>query len=159
MEVVSPSEGDGLTWDEKLGRYHQVGVSELVRFDPEAPEGQRLRVWDRVKGDLVERQIDADRTPCLALGLAAWTVPHDSGTQWRGRAPRPARRGRRGAAPPGTEEAEARKRAEAEAGRAAADAGRAEANAGRAAAEARVRELEEQLRRARGDGGGSSGAS
>ena len=73
VEIVSPNEGDGLTWDEKLSRYHQLGVAELVRFDPDAPEGARLRVWDRVDGDLVERQMAGDRTPCLALGLA-WRV-------------------------------------------------------------------------------------
>jgi Uma2 family endonuclease len=82
VEIVSPNEGDGLPWEEKLARYHQLGVSELVRFDPEALEGKRLRVWDRVGGDLVERQIGADRTPCLTLGLA-WTVravPAPNGT-------------------------------------------------------------------------------
>jgi Uma2 family endonuclease len=145
VEIVSPTEGDGLTWDEKLARYHQLGVSELVRFDPEAPEGQRLRVWDRVEGDLVERQIGDDRTPCLALGLA-WTVrripaPNGEGEHLGLRLVDDA--GRLLEAP---EEAEARKRVEAEAGRAEADAGRAEADAGRAAAEARVRELEELLR-------------
>ncbi|HEY2517709.1 MAG TPA: Uma2 family endonuclease, partial [Polyangiaceae bacterium] len=73
VEIVSPNEGDGLAWDEKLARYHQLGVAELVRFDPEAPEGEHLRVWDRVDGDLVERRIAGDRTLCLTLGLA-WTV-------------------------------------------------------------------------------------
>lgn len=48
-------------------------MKELVRFDPEAPAGQRLRAWDRVREDLVERQIEGDRTPCLTLGLN-WTV-------------------------------------------------------------------------------------
>jgi hypothetical protein len=73
VEIVSPNEGDGVPWEEKLARYHQLGITELVRFDPEAPEGQRLRAWDRVEGDLVERAISDDRTPCLVLGLA-WCV-------------------------------------------------------------------------------------
>jgi hypothetical protein len=73
LEIVSPNEGDGVSWDEKLVRYHEVGVQELLRFDPEGPEGQRLRAWDRVRGDLVERQLAADRTPCLVLGLN-WAV-------------------------------------------------------------------------------------
>jgi len=73
VEIISPSEGDASGWDEKLARYHEAGVSELVRFDPEAPEGARLRVWDRVEGDLVEREVDTDTTPCLTLNLA-WVV-------------------------------------------------------------------------------------
>jgi Uma2 family endonuclease len=73
VEIVSPSEGDGVPWNEKLSRYHELGVKELVRFDPEGAEGSRLRVWDRVHDDLVERQIPGDRSPCLTLGLN-WTV-------------------------------------------------------------------------------------
>ena len=73
VEVIRPIEGDGVAWDEKIARYHELGVKELVRFDPEEPDGRRLRVWDRVREDLVERVITDDRTPCLALGLA-WTV-------------------------------------------------------------------------------------
>jgi Uma2 family endonuclease len=73
VEIVSPSENDGKSWEEKRASYHRLGVTELVRFDPEAPEGERLRVWDRVQGDLVEREIGGDRTPCLTLGLV-WTV-------------------------------------------------------------------------------------
>src|SRR5258706_6718026 len=52
VEVISPNEGDGVEWDEKLARYHEMGVFELVRFDPEEAEGKRLRVWDRVDDDL-----------------------------------------------------------------------------------------------------------
>jgi Uma2 family endonuclease len=130
VEIVSPNEGDGTTWDEKLARYHQLGVGELVRFDPEAPKGERLRVWDRVDGDLVERQIGGDRTPCLALGLA-WAVrmipaPNGSGEHLGLRLMDDA--GELLQVP----EESAAKRAE--------------------SAEARVRELEEQLRRAQGGG-------
>jgi Uma2 family endonuclease len=73
VEIISPNEGDGVDWEEKLARYHELGVKELVRFDPEASEGCRLRAWDRVREDLVERVVADDRTPCLTLGLA-WTV-------------------------------------------------------------------------------------
>ncbi|HEY2516869.1 MAG TPA: Uma2 family endonuclease, partial [Polyangiaceae bacterium] len=148
IEIVSPNEGDGTTWEEKIERYHQLGVTELVRFDPAQTEGKRLRVWDRVKGDLVERQIGADRTPCLALGLS-WTV-----------CPIPAPTGElvglrlvddEGRVLLTQEETEAKGRAEEAKGRAAAEA-RADAEAAaRAIAEARVRELEEELRR-RGPG-------
>ncbi len=73
VEIISPNEGDGVTWDEKLARYHEAGITELVRFDPEAREGARLRAWDRVEGDLVEREVVADTTPCQTLGLV-WGV-------------------------------------------------------------------------------------
>lgn len=71
VEIVS--ESDRLSWDEKLTRYHELGVRELVRFDSHAPPASRIRVWDRVDDDLVERETDGDRTPCLTLGLH-WVV-------------------------------------------------------------------------------------
>jgi Uma2 family endonuclease len=73
VEIVSPNEGDGIAWDDKLARYHELGVKELVRFDPEAAEGRRLRAWDRVREDLVEREVAGDSTPCLTVG-PSWTV-------------------------------------------------------------------------------------
>jgi Uma2 family endonuclease len=73
VEIISPNEGDGVAWEEKLARYHECGVRELVRFDPDAPVGRRLRVWDRVDDDLVERVVEADRTPCVALGFR-WCI-------------------------------------------------------------------------------------
>lgn len=123
VEIVSPGEGDGTPWDEKLARYHEVGIKELVRFDPEEPPGRRLRAWDRVREDLVERVISEDKTPCLTLGLA-WTVrmiPSRSG------------------------EVIGLRLAD-EQGRLLETREEKEASA-RAAAEARVRELEEELRR------------
>jgi Uma2 family endonuclease len=146
VEVVSDS--DRREWREKLADYHELGIKELVRFDPAAPEGARLRVWDRVDEDLVERAISEDRTPCLTLGLH-WVV-------------RPVEtepvglrliddQGRLLEVP--EEAAERGRAAEAEL-RAAAERGRAVEAELRAAAEERIRELEEELRRAQG--GGSS---
>jgi Uma2 family endonuclease len=123
VEIISPNEGDGIAWDEKLARYHELGVKELVRFDPEAPAGHRLRAWDRVREDLVEREIEGDRTPCLTLGLN-WTVGAPGGEPVGLRVADDA-----GRVLPSPEEA-------------------AEARA--SAAEARVKELEEQLRGVRG---------
>ena len=60
-------------WDEKVAAYHELGVEELVRFDPEADEGCRLRAWDRVDEDLTERVVTADRTICRTLG-GGWFV-------------------------------------------------------------------------------------
>jgi hypothetical protein len=47
IEVVSDSDRRG--WSEKLSDYRAIGVKELVRFDPAAPDGKRLQVWDRVR--------------------------------------------------------------------------------------------------------------
>jgi Uma2 family endonuclease len=75
IELISPHEWDGIAWDEKVLRYHELGVSELVRFDPLEPEGRRLRAWDRVDDDFVERVVDGDRTPCVTLSLEWIVVP------------------------------------------------------------------------------------
>ena len=73
VEIVSDSDRTDEEWDDKLVRYHELGVQELVRFDPDAPEGKRLRAWDRLEGDLVERTIEGDATPCVTLGLY-WVI-------------------------------------------------------------------------------------
>jgi Uma2 family endonuclease len=66
VEILSEDED----WDDKLARYHELGVKELVAFDPEA---LRIRVWDRLEDDLVERKVDAKPTPCVTLG-GSWVV-------------------------------------------------------------------------------------
>ena len=145
VEVVSDS--DRRNWNEKLACYRAIGVKELVRFDPAAAEGGRIRVWDRVREDLVERQIADDRTPCLTLGLnwVVWPV-EDEPVGLRliddeGRllevAEEAAERARAAEAKARALEATARSAAEARAD--------SEARA-RLAAEERVRELEERLR-------------
>jgi Uma2 family endonuclease len=142
IEIVSPGESEA-SWEEKRASYHELGVKELVRFDPAAAPGERLRVWDRVHDDLVERQLElgSDRTACVTLGLY-WVVRPVDGE--------PA--GLRLADEHGTlvevpEETEARGRAEEARGRAAANARAEEEARARAAAEARIRELEAELRR------------
>jgi Uma2 family endonuclease len=170
VEIVSPHEGspNTLTWAEKFARYHELGVKELVRFDPDAPEGKQLRAWDRVRGDLVERVIGDDRTPCLTLGLNWIVCPIDESlvglrlvdddgrlllTETEVAAQRAETEAQRA-------DAEARAKAT-EALRAETEAQRADAEArARAAAEARIRELEVELaRRSSGTGPGSgSGA-
>ena len=72
VEIVSPSDKEKQTLDEKLERFHAMGVAEVVAFDPDGAPGRRLRAWDLVDGDLVERVVDAEATPCLTLGL--WFV-------------------------------------------------------------------------------------
>jgi Uma2 family endonuclease len=151
VEIVSPSDAPPAPWKKKLERYRQCGVGELVRFDPEA-KSERLRIWDRVDGDLVERDITAaNGHACDALGLW-WCVTNDPTFGLMLRLSRDS---------DGAEllptlaesrllEAEARNRAEAEAQRSEAAKNAAEdakdaAEAAKDAAEARVRELEAEL--------------
>jgi Uma2 family endonuclease len=53
VEIISSSDNSESDWREKLEKYRSLGVSELVRFDPESSEP--LRVWDLVASDLIER--------------------------------------------------------------------------------------------------------
>jgi hypothetical protein len=122
VEIVSDS--DRRQWRDKVADYRELGVKELVRFDSAAPPGARIRVWDRVaEGDLVERVVNDDATPCVTLGLN-WIVSPVEGEAVGLRLADD--EGRLVEVP---EEASDRARAE---------------------AEARVRELEEQLRLATG---------
>ena len=57
-----------LSLAKKLEAFHSMGVREVMCFDVDAPEGTRLRAWDRVDGDLVERIVRGERTPCVTLG-------------------------------------------------------------------------------------------
>jgi Uma2 family endonuclease len=73
VEILSKHDREPLTWEEKLERFHELGVSEVLRFDVEGKAGRRLRAWDRVEDDLVERAVSGDTTPCVTLGLH-WVV-------------------------------------------------------------------------------------
>src|SRR5262249_23918427 len=73
VEIISTNEGAGIEWEEKRVQIHELGVRELVRFDPEEAAGSRLRAWDRIKNDLVERHIEGETTHCATLRLI-WAV-------------------------------------------------------------------------------------
>lgn len=135
IEIVSDPGTEIFDWRRRYASYAELGVAELVLFDPDAPQGARLRVWDRIEDDLVERIVEGDRSPCLTLSLhwvvapvaeypAGLRLSHDpEGTRLL----------------PAPEEASRRE----------ADAARREADAARA----RIAELEQQLasrRRKRG---------
>jgi Uma2 family endonuclease len=76
VEVVSPSDASDLRLEEKLERYRQAGVSEVVRYDHEAVE-RPIRIWDLIDGDLVERDLtDPEGFRCDALGFY-WSVHAD----------------------------------------------------------------------------------
>ncbi len=80
VEILSPSDTkEPLPLAEKLSRFHSMGVREVVCLDVDAPEGSRLRAWDRIEGDLVERVVHRERTPCLTLGR--WFVVAPLGDQ------------------------------------------------------------------------------
>jgi Uma2 family endonuclease len=75
VEIVSTWDKTDSTTEEKLERYRQAGIAEVVRFDPEEKDAaQRLRFWDLVEGDMVERDPgDPEARRCDALGLY-WCV-------------------------------------------------------------------------------------
>jgi Uma2 family endonuclease len=75
VEVISDADERDRDWGAKLSRYRRLGVSELVRFDPEADQGS-LRVWDLVENDLVERQLagPAAASRCLP---GHWVIATD----------------------------------------------------------------------------------
>jgi Uma2 family endonuclease len=78
FELLSPSDTpERWTFDEKLRRYRALGVRELATFHVDAEPGMRLRVWDRIEHDLVERVVTDDTTPCLTLGMTLLVGPVD----------------------------------------------------------------------------------
>ncbi len=138
IEILSPRETkEKLTLDEKLQAFHTMGVREVICFDIEAPVGQRLRAWDRVEGDLVERIVKNERTPCITLGKWFLVAPLGELASALAIADDEAGNGRV------LTDDEARRMAE-ERAKAAEARATTEADA-RRAAEARVRELEELL--------------
>lgn len=143
VEIVSDSDAPQTPWDVKLARYHAMGVEELVRFDPDGPAGSRLRVWDRLDGDLVERVVQNDVAACEVLRLW-WVVCPAPGLEAALRLSR--NPDGTDLLPTGQEAEAAARQAEAAARQAEAAARQAEA-AARLAAEKRIAELEEELRR------------
>lgn len=76
VEILSKHDREPYTWTEKLVRFHELGAREVVRFDTTPRKGRaRLRVWDRVEDDLVEREVTGEVTPCVALGLHWMIAP------------------------------------------------------------------------------------
>ncbi len=70
FEILSPSDSpERWTFEEKMSRYRSLGVRELMVFHAEGKKGARLRAWDRIDGDLVERVVEDERTPCLTLDM------------------------------------------------------------------------------------------
>lgn len=66
VEIISDTDRGEAIWQEKLHRYRRLGVAELVRFEPDSSEPP-LRIWDLVGGDLVEREIQEQRSESAIL--------------------------------------------------------------------------------------------
>lgn len=77
VEILMDSDSTELAWDDRLRGYHELGIEELVRFDPVAP-ADTLRIWDRVDGDLVERQLDEPLLAESAVLRMTWVVTQDA---------------------------------------------------------------------------------
>lgn len=76
VEIISADDARDRDWQAKLARYHQAGVGELVRFDPEAKEST-LRVWNLTDSDFIERKLEVPAVAeCGALGFF-WVVVND----------------------------------------------------------------------------------
>ncbi|MBX3226571.1 MAG: Uma2 family endonuclease [Labilithrix sp.] len=71
VEVISDVDDP---WNEKLAKYQELGVRELVRFDPDQPAGKRFAVWNRVRGKLVPRTLKGETAPSKVLSGLRWVV-------------------------------------------------------------------------------------
>ena len=77
VEVASPFDAGEAEWQRKLARYRKSGINEVARFDPEDAE-HPLRLWDRLEGDLVERDLTGEHALlCDTLGVH-WCVREDA---------------------------------------------------------------------------------
>ena len=164
VEIASVFERTGGPWEEKLLRYRELGVSELVYFDADAAPDARLRIWDRVDDDLVEREVRGDQSLCRSLSgrhadhpALFWVVLR---TQRHAAALRLSEDAAGTRLLPTGEEAEQRAREAAERAREAADRAREAAQRdgdverrARETAEGRVAELEAELARVRAERG------
>jgi hypothetical protein len=77
VEIGSRSDAPELPWEAKLERFRRLGVRELVRFEP-LQRDLRVRIWDGLEGDLVERDAaDPAFARCDTLS-AYWCVRDDT---------------------------------------------------------------------------------
>jgi hypothetical protein len=76
IEVIRDHDARDRNWEAKLHAYCQLGVGELVRFDPEGTSG-KLRVWDRIDNDLTEREPSDASMPSNVLP-GFWLLREDA---------------------------------------------------------------------------------
>jgi len=77
IEVISDADERDRDWDAKLRRYQRLGVTELVRFDPNAVDARPLRIWDSIGDDLVEREAADPSVPSRVLP-GCWRIVETS---------------------------------------------------------------------------------
>ncbi len=84
IEVISEHDARDRHWERKLAAYQRSGVRELVRFDPKDMENP-LRLWDRLEGDLVEREVSKRELEYSDVLGSYWFVEpsRDSGLMLR----------------------------------------------------------------------------
>lgn len=145
VEIISDHDTRDRNWEAKLLQYRHLGVRELVRFDPDAPES-KLQVWHRVEDDLVERDATSESVQSNVLP-GYWLVVQDAALGPSLRLSHD-EQGQKLFLTPAELEAQARK-GEAQA-RQAAEARANEATRARETAEQRIRELEAELARRQG---------
>lgn len=76
VEILSPSDSEEkLSFAEKLRRYTALGTRELIVFNADR---KRIRAWDRVGDDFVERIVAGDQTPCVTIPRHAFVVAPDA---------------------------------------------------------------------------------
>ncbi len=76
VEILSPSDSEEkLSFAEKLRRYTALGTRELIVFNADR---KRIRAWDRVNDDFVERIVAGDQTPCVTIPRHAFVVTPDA---------------------------------------------------------------------------------
>ena len=153
VEILSPSDTkEKYTLEEKLERFRTLGTQEVIAVDLDAPPNERIRAWDRLEDDLVERVVSNDSTPCLTLDLH-WVIAPADGYPVMLRLARDAMGRDLVPSPEEREAANAAQqtaRADAETARADAETARADAETARADAEAaRAAELEREIERLR----------
>ncbi|HEY2405716.1 MAG TPA: Uma2 family endonuclease [Polyangiaceae bacterium] len=131
IEVISVSDAGDPPWAKKLERYRRIALMELVRFDVDEDDAT-LRIWDRARGPLSERDSASPGFSKSAILPGYWVVVQDAkGDPWL-----------RLARDPAGQDLYLTKAEQAEAAKQQAEAAKQQA-------EARVAELEAELARHR----------
>lgn len=76
VEISSPSDTPEGPWRDRLERYAELGVQELVRFARTDRGGSLVSIWDRVDENLLEREVGAHAEWSEVLGLWWVVAPH-----------------------------------------------------------------------------------